>query len=112
MTKKTARKKAKKWRASLRSVATRIVLALTKTDPVGAASLPETAPAKPAEVYRAVSAAEIIKRVGEVRTYEEGGDRVMEFAPRGWHREESFAYNKNKPTPVTTFTDQGKFGEK
>ncbi len=82
-------KRKKRPVGRLRRWATKVALALTKTSPTAVADVEP--PAKPAEVYRAVSAAEIVKRVGEVKVYEQDGDRLLEFAPRGWHREESFA---------------------
>ena len=79
-------------RSWLRSVLSRVTLALTRTDPVSAASI-EPVKEEPAVTYRARPAAEIIKRVGPVHVHREAGDEfdLIAINPRGWHREESFA---------------------
>ena len=107
---KAKRRDEKKWRGFFLSWATRLGLALTKANPVEAAQ-PEAPATKAAETYRARPASEILKRVGKVEVYEEAGDRLIKFAPRGWHAEESFAYNRNKPTPVQPWDERykGKF---
>ena len=101
---KAAKSKKPGWWSRFRR-ARRVLRALTKADPVGAAQVDP--PEKLAQVHRVVTAAEVIKRVGEIKIYENDGDRLLEFNPRGWHREESFAFNKNKPTPVAQFADVG-----
>lgn len=54
------------------------------------------APAPPPISYRqnkhsGTSVEEATKRAPKVEVYEEDGDRLMKFSPRGWHAEESFA---------------------
>ena len=111
------RRHARSW---LRSVFSRLTLAFTRVDVASMASLEESKDAKPAETYRARPAAEIIKRAGKIETYEEAGDKLMAFAPKGWHREESFAAARPafrldgslKPSARSqrpVFSDVGKF---
>lgn len=112
--KKASRKvkeREERIRSYWRRVIARLAAKLIQADVMPSTAPEPTKPEPPAVTYRAVSAREILKRVGEVKVYEEAGDHVMQLNPRGWHAEESFAYNKNKPTPVTKFNDVGKFGE-
>lgn len=58
--------------------------------------VPLNPPAPPAISYRrnkysGLSVEEALKRAPKVKIYEEDGDRMMAFSPRGWHAEESFA---------------------
>ncbi len=109
------------WFARFRR-ARKVLRALTKADPVAAAQV-EAPPQKPAQVHRVVTAAEVIKRVGEIKIYEEDGDRLLQFAPKGWHAEESFATPRNayradgslKPSSISqrpVFRDVGTMTER
>lgn len=104
-------KKPKKKRGFLR----RVLEALVGSAIVPAAVEPTAhAPAPPisqrVNKYSGMSAEEAAKTAKPM--YIEDGDRVIQFAPRGWHAEESFAtartpYWKN-PANRPQFTDVGK----